>query len=245
MKVNQPFELEGVKNLRELGGYVNSKKQMIQKHRFLRSSSLSHLTSHDCEFLYDYGVRTVIDLRSENEVIENPDKLLNYRDVEIVNISLLSKADSTIMMCDVPKCLSDMYVDMIERNKANLYRIFKVILDAKGTILFHCTAGKDRTGVVAMLILKLAGIDNELIIKDYTASGEYLADSIRKLKETLQTRGFKIIDSIFESKAEDMENTLKYFDEHYTIDSYFKSLGFSKDLIKRLMDRCFLEDYEN
>ena len=101
---------------------------MIQKQRFLRSSSLSHLTSHDCEFLYDYGVRTVIDLRSENEVIENPDKLLNYRDVEIVNISLLSKADPTIMMCDVPKCLSDMYVDMIERNKANLYRIFKVIL---------------------------------------------------------------------------------------------------------------------
>ena len=111
--------------------------------------------------------------------------------------------------------------------------------------MFHCTAGKDRTGVVAMLILKLAGIDNELIIKDYTASGEYLADSIRRLKETLQTRGFKIIDSIFESKDEDMENTLKYFDEHYTIDSYFKSLGFSKDLIKRLMDRCFLEDYEN
>ena len=59
---------------------------------------------------------------------------------------------------------------MCIRDRAMIGEIFKIMLASKGTVLFHCTAGKDRTGVLAMLLLKLADVDEETIINDYAAS---------------------------------------------------------------------------
>ncbi len=173
-------------NLRDIGGKCD-----IPKGLFLRSGKLSILSNRECaELCEDYGIRCVIDLRTPVESAEFPDIL--PKDVDYLQIPLLKDAavgitretgsDPMTIIRNLrkhPEKLKEMvpdfktlYTDVVtdDYSRGQLDKVVMTLRDnaEKGICtLFHCTVGKDRTGIVSMALLKSYGVSDEDIIKDY------------------------------------------------------------------------------
>lgn len=163
--------LDGALNVRELGGYPTANGSQTQYHRFLRSDCLNRLSTYDVRFLYDYGVRAVIDLRDASEVADSPDSLLGS-DVAYANIPLLefnaAEAEKVQKHLDENTFSMEAIYRHILEHYEGVRACFRFMADApEGCILFHCAVGKDRTGILAMLLLSLAGVDKWDIVADY------------------------------------------------------------------------------
>ena len=163
--------LDGAFNVRELGGYPVLNGGQTKFRRFLRGDGLGRLTSWDERFLHDYGVRAVVDLRDASEVADFPDKPI-ARNVAYANIPLLgfnmADAQAVDQIMDAADLTMDALYRMILENYEAIRACFRFIADApKGCVLFHCAVGKDRTGILAMLLLSLAGVDKWDIVADY------------------------------------------------------------------------------
>lgn len=160
-------------NVRELGGY-ETPYGTTASHRFLRSGDTDMLSERDLAFFRSYGVRRVVDLRSESECRIAPDDLASQPWITYVNVPLydFDLHDPTL---DIDErggnYLAAGYLTMLA-NRDAVRQIFSFFADAtpEECILFHCAAGMDRTGVTAMLILGLAGVDRQHIIADYVYS---------------------------------------------------------------------------
>ena len=158
------FEL----NLRDLGG-IPFAGGIVPKGLYLRSGKLSILTKEECaELCRKHHITCVIDLRTPIESAEYPDPI--PADVEFLQIPILKDAmvpDFKALYKDIVTdeyCRSqlDKAVDILRKNAA----------EGKCT-LFHCTAGKDRTGIVSMALLKSYGVSDEDIIRDYMRTNRY------------------------------------------------------------------------
>ena len=166
--------LEGAHNVRELGGFPVKGGGQTRYHRFLRADRLCDLTQADCDFLYAYGVRAVIDLRDPSEVERDPDRTLgpdvvcaNFRLLEL-NIADLEEMERR-WQAERPTFAQ--FYDMILASRCNIARCFRFIAEApEGCVLFHCMAGKDRTGILAMLLMSLAGCDKWDCVASYMQS---------------------------------------------------------------------------
>lgn len=163
--------LDGAYNVRELGGYPTANGEQTHYHRFLRSDGLCRLTEWDVRYLRDYGVRAVLDLRDASEVASSPNVDLG-RDVAYVNIPLLAYNAAQVKELEQrftreTFSLKIIYGHILE-NYPGIRACFRFISSAPaGCILFNCAVGKDRTGVLAMLLLGLAGVDKWDIIANY------------------------------------------------------------------------------
>lgn len=146
---------------------------------FLRGDALGGLRSQDFARLDRYGLSRVIDVRSSFEVRHWPDPYAPGRrgarqNVEYIHIPMLDQLNSSGLRGQVPRRMSDVYLRLLD-NDAESFRLVMEALDGPGCALFHCRAGKDRTGVIAMLLLGLAGVDDAQIVADYAATGEYMS----------------------------------------------------------------------
>jgi protein-tyrosine phosphatase len=150
----------------------------------VRSDSLRSLTSAGQEAMAAYGVTTVIDLRSESEVAESPSPFAmspspfltvepaapapTYTHLPLIDDAAMRKlAEASDMF--------DRYLMMLEHRAAAFSRIFSTLARTDGTVVFHCFAGKDRTGMVAAMSLALAGVDIGSIAADYSETDSQMA----------------------------------------------------------------------
>lgn len=234
MEANKPLPIQTAFNVRELGGYVNKEHKLLKKGRFIRSGGISELSEEDCEYLYDYGIRTIIDLRSESERSLKPDRLNNYKDVKNYAFSLSEDAEPSKMQSVIDASMDHLYCRILDKSQKMIGDIFKIMLASQGSVLFHCTAGKDRTGVLAMLLLKLADVDEETIINDYAASYQNLLPYIHRLQKSLEDIHMKLPLHVFESDPENMRRTLAYFNQRYSIRGYLTSAGLNEEEIDAL-----------
>ncbi|MEE6159336.1 tyrosine-protein phosphatase [Olsenella sp. YH-ols2221] len=174
----QRLPLTGADNVRDLGGYPVGLRQ-TKWHAFLRAGALQHVTDEDCEFLHRYGVRMVIDLRSEKEVEAAPDRACGESDIAYIHAELGGEDLSDPKLVErmvqehggaLPRA-KELYASMLENTQA-LRIIFRTISQAPddACILIHCSAGKDRTGVISMLLLMLVGVSREDCVADYMRS---------------------------------------------------------------------------
>lgn len=193
--------LEGARNFRDLGGYETRSGQAVRRGQVFRSDRLSALTDADVEQLDGLGIRTVIDLRYDTEVREHPSRL--WAGVEQhVNVPMageLSKERSfldRVLDGEVTEITVDdvaqSYLDMLEVHSADFARVLRLVLEGEPA-LFHCTAGKDRTGLTAMLLLRVAGVADEVILDDFERSNEHRAEHrIAELRDDFAGRGLDI-----------------------------------------------------
>ena len=136
--------LEGADNTRDLGGYVGENSKVGKFGVFLRSNSLCFLTQNDNEYLKNYGVTTIIDLRSKetsNEKVDNIDKSV----FKFYNIPLLTDKFNENLALEKENFKMGEGYKLILENKMAIKEIFEVLAKTEGGCLFHCTAGKDRT----------------------------------------------------------------------------------------------------
>lgn len=166
--------MDGAFNVRDLGGYPTANGGRTQHRRFLRADGLGRLSAWDAKMLYSYGVRAVLDLRDESEAQQFPNVSLG-KDVVYANIPLLGLNAADVEQMEKMFSEGDFnlqYVyECILENYEGIRSCFKFIADApQGCVLFHCAVGKDRTGILAMLLLSLAGVDKWDIMADYAQS---------------------------------------------------------------------------
>ena len=221
--------LDGAHNVRELGGYPTANGEQTLFHRFLRADGLSLLTVRDEKFLRDYGVRAVIDLRDPREVSDDPDCKLG-RDIINVNIPLLNMNIADIDFDRVKENPKDWSMTqlyrMILENYEGVRDCFRFIAEApEGCVLFHCAVGKDRTGVLAMLLLSLAGVDKWDIVANYAQTCVNLMRSSmwQAQWDNPKAREWR---HLLDSAPSVMEQTYDLLDEeHEGIENYLLECG--------------------
>lgn len=171
------LELVGTHNVRDLGGTLIAAAGEINYHKIIRSANLIGITTADNQALYDYGVRTVIDLRSADEVQHDPDNLtltgIEYQNIPIFKISETDAAhhSKNKVQSGYEQMLNE-YTQLVtsDYSQQAYYQIFQILLANQTTqqsVLFHCLGGKDRTGIVALLFLGALGVDQDQIFADY------------------------------------------------------------------------------
>lgn len=221
--------MERAYNVRDLGGYATKKGTVTRHHQYLRSENLTDITTEDKEFLLQYGLCAAIDLRGREETLIYPNPFRSDEQVSYINCPLIT--DGILDLRKVREVGFDpgeFYVKLVEY-KEMIYKIFRFILEHQdGCILFHCQAGKDRTGVLAMLLLGLCGVEKEDIVANYEVTHTYLKDHVTiRLDEGLEELAY--------SRPQWIERAYDHVIEEYgSFKHYFLAVGLTKKEIKRL-----------
>ena len=187
MVENNEINLVNAFNIRDLGGYSTIDNRTIKKRRLIRSSYLSSLDSIDQQKLYNYGVRVIIDLRTLDEVEKYPDQFIST--TKYLNIPVLRSNEGAAIV--KYHHMQKLYYRLIASTEAQeAYHYFFISLAQLGDfggILFHCSSGKDRTGVITFLLLKLLGIMPATICHDYLLTNQVsLMEINRRMNEARQ-----------------------------------------------------------
>ena len=141
----------------------------------VRSDDIGHLTQAGCDALIAYGVTTVIDLRTDTELARVPNPFTNgvgavYRHVPLID-------DSMMLGLGEASGMFERYLWMLDGRPEAFRATFEAVAEAEGGAVFHCFAGKDRTGLVAAMLLSLAGVPDEAIASDFAETDAQLAAS--------------------------------------------------------------------
>jgi protein-tyrosine phosphatase len=176
--------LVGAFNFRDLGGYPVAGGGATRWDRLYRSDTLHELTEGDIETLADVGLRTVIDLRTPEEVSRNGRGRLARSGAEYLNLSVLPTEGGESIAAPAPEAgMSERYLWYLEVGAGALVRAFEALADERSyPVVFHCTAGKDRTGVLASLVLEACGVDRDAIVTDYVLTEERLDLILERLR---------------------------------------------------------------
>jgi len=163
--------------VRDLGGLPTEDGGVTRRGRIIRADNVRRLTELGWRAFADHGVSRIVDLRWPRELEGEPPPGV---DVEVVHVSVIGDAvDADYLatldahldsVADVADHYAWSYVDFLERFRPRFGRALEAVADADGTVVVHCTAGKDRTGLVSALILRLSGVAAGTIGADYALS---------------------------------------------------------------------------
>lgn len=235
------IELEGTQNIRDLGGYPTKDGKQTKWGKYYRADSLHKVSQEGHAFLQkEKSIHTIIDLRLSMEgKYRKEDKAL----YDFYNIPLLDPATFTTKM---PKSLVDMYILMLETSKPKFKEIMDIFLKKKGKpVLFHCRVGKDRTGVLAAILLDLAGVSRDIIVKDYALTGEYKKITDEELKNRPPLMSRNQFKTMLECEPAYMEAFLDYLYEKYgDAAGFLKAIGLMEEEIKALRDDFVEKDVQ-
>jgi protein-tyrosine phosphatase len=196
--------MPGIPNFRDIGGHETADGRRVRTGRVFRSGQLDRIDVAD---LAGLGVRTVYDLRTDKERGVAPDRVPDGVTMIVADV-LGGAVDSaaatlTTYAADVtaalrelghgrgPDLLRDSYRQMVSLPSAvRGYRdLFAGIVAADGPSLFHCTAGKDRTGWAAAVLLTLVGVPDDVVTRDYLSSNEFVLPAYQPLLDRVAARG--------------------------------------------------------
>ena len=233
--------LTGANNVRELGGYPVLGGGQTAYHRFLRSDGLGMLTRKDVEFLRGYGISTVIDLRDMHEVKRSPNVDLGEgvvtHHIPLLGVNLADSEEIKRHLGEEELDMRGLYYLMLE-NGDGVRACFEAIAGASdGCVLFHCAVGKDRTGMLALLLLSLAGVDRFDIISNYMQSRIHL------MRDEAYAEGWadpnkEMFHSALDSPPEMAEYVLDLIEsEHGGIVRYLMDCGVGDKVIDAVYER--------
>jgi protein-tyrosine phosphatase len=223
-------------NARELGGYPTLDGATTRWRSLLRADDLVQLTPEGVRALADYGVQTVVDLRWPAEVAARPHPLaLAQHKVRYHQVSLLA-GDETQWASLSGECTKEMWkCAVLEHTRPQLKEVLEIIASAaEQPLLFHCVAGKDRTGLIAALLLALADVEPDAIAADYAASTRHLTDAYMQRYSSLER------DEILEAlrcPEEGVHNMLGYLAQYGGAAGYLDAIGLDAAAIARLRAR--------
>lgn len=180
--------VEGALNLRDLGGYKTADGHTVRWGKIYRSSMLAHLTADDYRLLTPLHIGTIADLRANEERAKD---VTNWQAGEVTRIETdysmdYSQFAGMMKEMDAAKAkamFTTMYPGILQQQTANFRNMFRQLLHDDDALLFHCSAGKDRTGMAAMLVLTALGVPQETIMQDYLLSNTYYAANIASFSQ--------------------------------------------------------------
>lgn len=228
-------------NARDLGRMPLSNGKTFIKNKIMRCGSPSLASQKAIDELKKYGVKTVIDLRSEAEVNHYGNPFKDCNNVDFNNVSLFlgdpdSDEDPTMQFLRTHP-LGDFYVIVLEELSSRIIEVLRIINRNfnDGVILFHCAHGKDRTGIIAAILYLIAGASYDDIINNYKVSYEYA----RHFLDPLIAQREECMRHTLRSDADNMRIFLNYIDEHYDgkIEEYLTKGGMNYSEISELRSK--------
>ncbi|WP_203650450.1 tyrosine-protein phosphatase [Secundilactobacillus yichangensis] len=226
-------------NFRDLGGYQARDGQTVKWQRVIRTGTLAYLSDHDQQSLLDYGIKFDVDFRSDGEVAEAPDQIPNsilYRHLPVFPDD---KTDASKTQAELNAELKsrkkngfdhmvEVYQEMVTEPQAqSAYRhFFSALLnntDPKSGLLFHCTAGKDRTGMGATFFLSALGVPLKIIKQDYLLTNDILSPLVQARLTKAKNEG--ITGTTLDTIKAQMTVSSGYFDAAMAaIDKYYGTM---------------------
>ncbi len=245
--------LASLQNLRDLGGYSTTDGRKTRWRIFLRSAGMTQLTSDDQQIMLDNGVGAVVDLRSHQNIKDAPSPFADHNDViyhhfDFWGDSVDDFKSSKTSLTQEEK-LADLYRTGFPACEEIIGEIMSTMADAGDhATVFHCAAGKDRTGMVAALLLGLARVPHETITADYALTEKYLDSALRDHanpdpmfmpEEDNPDSSAVPLPLYFHSCLPGtMALTLDFLDEQYgSIEGYVRKIGLSDAQINQLRSK--------
>lgn len=254
---NRNIYFKKVDNFRDIGGLTTKDGTMVQWGKIYRSDNLSQLRKSEFDKFNNLNIQTVFDLRTATEIKGKDDNLPNG--VKYVHASLveddadvINQMRGKVLRGEVSNeqsvaLMQDLYTSIISDNIPMLRQFINQVLDANAPVLYHCSAGKDRTGITTVLILSILNVDRQIIIDEYLMSDYYrrqrVESTLKKAKMAKIVKPHIALKAIQNFMSVDERYIQTAFDEIDTkyggMDNFIRNqLGISdarrKELIKKL-----------
>lgn len=231
--------LTTVQNCRDLGGYYCSDNKTTKFNRLLRAGIFFGPVGDDRKALAEIPVTTVIDLRGDHEANTAVSAYKTQDNVDYYHFSLLNINPADYDEGDEP--LWQVYTSIVDTKKENIFNVLNTIANAKeGAVLYHCSLGKDRTGIISALLLHIAGADFLDIVADYQVSETYLQHFYMTVykERLLSEKTQKDMETHLHSAPQNMYKLFEHFDEVYGgADNYLEGIGITQEIREKLNAR--------
>lgn len=236
--------LTGVANFRDLGGYPTIDGGTTRWGTVFRADGLHQLTDDDVEVLRGLPLRTVIDLRTPDEVSERGRYPVEAHPVTLHHLSVLDRTwdidEARRDALPPAEFLHQQYRTMLRENGERYAAALTLVADRESApVVFHCAAGKDRTGLLAALVLGSVGVPRRWIVEDFALTSiamDRIMDEMRKDPERAAFLA-EVPTTFFSADPVGMDRTLADVeDEHGSIRDYLRQLGVADDTLGQLAE---------
>ncbi len=248
--LSRVIPLDAVHNFRDLGGYATADGRTTRWRTLYRADGLYRLAGADVDAVRDLGLKTVIDLRTFSEldtrgtfpVAELP---VAFHHLPIMDVTW-TEEEFDPRDTPIDQFLFEKYLDMIETGEPRIATVFSVLAEADALpAVFHCAAGKDRTGIVAALLLSSLGVADDDVVADYALTGEAMA-RMRAWAEISQPEWVALIDAqpaaFLAAHPDAMRSLLGLInDVHGSPRQYVRSLGVTDAVLAELEARLLTD----
>lgn len=248
LKTEKQFEIKKVTNFRTIGNIKNIDGRILKEGMLYRSAHLHQLKKKSIKTLENLGIKEIIDLRNSKEISQKPDQLSdtfiykNYSAFEDEG-DQLDQAKKLVLKgkvkgSDADERMLDFYKNYFTENPGIIKEIIHEILDSENPVLYHCTAGKDRTGIITALILTILKFDRATIENDYLLSNNYREKMVLKRLHLAHNLHFlypkmdlNVIEKLSWVEKNYLETAFSEIDKKYgSIDIYIhQNLGISEN----------------
>ncbi len=225
--------------MRDVGGLPTADGSSIRERALIRADSLERLTAAGAARVREAGIVRIIDLRNVDEAAAAPHPFVSANGLYRL-IPMIDPAREPERNKSQERSLADIYRSSLARNSRSILEGVTAIADAPdGTVVVHCFAGKDRTGMVVALALSVAGVADEVIAADYAASDECLSEFNALIlaeiaEETLRRKAIERISA----RPETMLSLLSYARSTWGgVPEYLAAHGMTPASLQRLRDR--------
>jgi len=185
-KKKRRLDFTGTKNFRDLGGYRTVDGKTVIWGILYRSDQLQKLTNTDLNYLTALALDRIIDFRAEHEKEEAPDRIPANLDIRIVELPILDSSTEiwrdthdqlikdNLKSINSVKFMIETNIELATRFTPQMMQFVHELFSANGRpVLFHCAAGKDRTGFAAAILLRILGVPLDVVMEDYLLSNQY------------------------------------------------------------------------
>ena len=269
MKLDRSIHLNSIRNARELGGYMTADGRRVKNGVLLRTASLNGISDEDVRLLTEvYRLEHIVDFRMDMELSGAEDPAIagaEYHHLNVIDPSTFPAGEDNrvdvssmdiVMSVEMSEKIGAfdgrMYIGFLanEAGKKAYSDFFRILLsaDPDRAVLWHCTSGKDRTGLAAMLLLSAFEVDEEVIVDDYLLTNTFNAKRIEGTRAVLKAQGF---DDAFIEKAtlvfdaiseRSMRAAIAYLKKEYgSVLGYIRDgLDISQEEIESLKDKYLM-----
>lgn len=245
MPRSRNLDWDGLLNARDLGGHPTEDGGETRWRAVIRADSVRQLTEAGWQSVVDYGVRTVVDLRSNEELAEDPPAELP---LEPVHVSFFDERPevfeeveaASVAAADHAEATRDVYLIFLEHFRANVAAAIRAVANApEGGVVVHCHGGKDRTGLVSAFLLRVAGVPIEEIATDYALSEERLRTRHEEwFAQAADEQELERLHRISKTPASSMREVLEELERRYgSIGGYLKAGGATDEDLERAQAR--------
>jgi protein-tyrosine phosphatase len=177
VELNRVITLDAVHNFRDLGGYPTADGRTTRWRALFRADGLNRLTPADLEIVRELGIRTVIDLRTDAELEQRGRFPIDAHPVWFHHLPIIDVTWDPNEISDpnlpAAEFLLEKYLEMLDMGEVRIGQAFHhLAMPGALPAVFHCAAGKDRTGLLAALVLSALGVPDEVVVNDYALTAE-------------------------------------------------------------------------